>query len=140
MEAKYKILILIVIITCLIIVYNIYDNHNLDINFTSFKSQEEKLSTDYNITDESKEGFMAVDKVYFYDNIMFSTSYGQYIVSYYQNYERAFNYSIIDNELILVEVTDEDNNILCSKTCSGFLKVQEFLARGRVINELEKYY
>lgn len=132
--------VLAIILTIAFFTYTVYDNHNLDMSFTSFYLQSDVLKTNYTITSNKSNSFIAEGNKVISDYIILSEDSDTSNISVHTNGERIYKYQISNNNIELKNVVDTSNNVLCFNSCSGYLQLEEFIVRGRVINELEKLY
>lgn len=137
MRPKYYIFLIVSIVTIVIFIF--FNNHFLNINFTSFYDKTNQIDRTYKVLENTEESFAATKKLPTGENIIFTSVFDSSSVTIY-NSEHVYLYYIEDNKLVLDTAQDSNYNDICDPVCSGDIKVEEFFMRGKVIQELERFY
>lgn len=131
--------IIAIILTIMFFIYTVYDNHDLKIEFTSFYYESKALSANYDMVNDVDK-FSATSHLVISDYIKLSEDSSGTYIDVHHNNATTYHYVLVDNNLIFKTLTSSEGATLCSNYCTGYYKLEEFIIRGRVINELEKYY
>lgn len=130
----FGIILVVIIFIILIKTYILYPE------ITSFRPTNEKMEQDYAISINTEESFTASSRLFFNDFISLSEEGDQLYITFAPNNNRVYSYEIVGGELIFVKLVDENGELICSKDCDGIYKLDQFLARCEVIQQLNKYY